>query len=633
MGYAPKAPAMANCPKCNAPLRDERARFCAECGAMVPLSTPTGADPLLGKVIADRFRLVSVLGEGGMGKVYLAEQKMGASTRKVAVKTLHNDIASDPQVAARFQRECDTVNQLTHPNTITLYDYGEWEGVLYLAMEYLQGESVAQNLLRAGPLDPQRAERILAQVCGSLHEAHEAGIVHRDLKPENVLLTIRGGTRDFVKVLDFGIAKRNEGEDPQVSQKLTRQGMVLGTPPYMSPEQFTGQQLDRRSDLYSLGVMAYEMLTGKLPFEAKTPWEWATKHLTQAPEPIEVHDKAGKLLARHKSAIMKALSKNREQRQGSVLEFLQELTAVADPSMAWAQVSTPAPVASGGLQTPAPMPVPQTQVAAAGSSPQFPATAWVGGSPTPSGSLQPTPMSAGGSMVSAPMPQVPSSGGGGKGIIIGAVVLVLLATAGVGVWWATRPPVQGPVAPPPVPPIAQNPPQNVLPPQNPPPQNPQQVTIAPVGPGQVTITPVGPENPPPETPEGLRPVNGNPPPPPPPVEPEEPPPTKRPPVKNGPSPADLQRGRQIAVTGVSAARLGNLDAGLSALREATRLAGRSEPTVAMLRQTVSVAGAQKIGLLLQQRRCMDAQLMFTRLRTAGAGDLARRHFTPDCPAR
>jgi len=615
---------------------------------MVPLSSPTGADPLLGKVIADRFRLVSVLGEGGMGKVYLAEQKMGASTRKVAVKTLHNDIASDPQVAARFQRECDTVNQLTHPNTITLYDYGEWEGILYLAMEYLQGESVAQNLLRSGPFDPQRTERILAQVCGSLHEAHEAGIVHRDLKPENVLLTVRGGTRDFVKVLDFGIAKRNEGEDPQVSQKLTRQGMVLGTPPYMSPEQFTGQQLDRRSDLYSLGVMAYEMLTGKLPFEAKTPWEWATKHLTQAPEPIEVHDKAGRLLERHKRAIMKALAKNREQRQSSVLEFLQELTAQADPSLAWAAVSTPAPIGtSGGIQTPAPMPVPATQGVAGAPSSPFPATAWVGGSPTPSGSLQPTPMSAGGSMVSAPMPQVSPSGGGGKGIVIGALVLVVLAAGGVGIWWATRPTPTGPITPPPIGPIAQqnppqqnppqqNPPQQNPPQQNPPQQNPQ-VTIQPVGPGQVTITPVQQNPPPQQNPEEpvLRPLDQNPPPQqnPPPVEPPPQEPTKRPPTKTGPSPADLQRGRQIAVTGVSAARLGNLDAGLTALREATRLAGRSEPTVAMLRQTVSVAGAQKIGLLLQQGRCVDAQMMFTRLRTAGAGDLARRHFNPDCPAR
>src|SRR6188474_203697 len=145
MGYPFSASAMTNCPKCNVPLKDERARFCAECGAMVPLAAGPSADPMLGKVIADRFRLVSILGEGGMGKVYLAEQKMGASTRKVAVKTLHGDIANDPQVIARFQRECDTVNQLTHPNTITLYDFGDWQGTLYIAMEYLQGESVAQT--------------------------------------------------------------------------------------------------------------------------------------------------------------------------------------------------------------------------------------------------------------------------------------------------------------------------------------------------------------------------------------------------------------------------------------------------------------------------------------------------------
>src|SRR6185369_10381989 len=125
------------------------------------------------------------------------------------------------------------------------------------------------------------------QVCGALDEAHMQGIIHRDLKPENIILTDRAGETDFVKVLDFGIAARTESADAQKEQKLTQQGMVLGTPPYMSPEQFTGKALDSRSDIYSLGVMAYEMLTGKLPFEADTPWQWATQHMTAAPKPLE----------------------------------------------------------------------------------------------------------------------------------------------------------------------------------------------------------------------------------------------------------------------------------------------------------------------------------------------------------
>ena len=133
---------------------------------------------------------------------------------------------------------------------------------------------------------PDRVAHIMEQICGSLEEAHGRGIVHRDLKPDNVVLVERAGKKDFVKVLDFGIAKRSKEEDKN-EQKLTQQGMVLGTPPYMSPEQFTGRPIDARSDIYSLGVMAYEMLTGKLPFKADTAWEWATQHMTQPPIPIE----------------------------------------------------------------------------------------------------------------------------------------------------------------------------------------------------------------------------------------------------------------------------------------------------------------------------------------------------------
>ena len=153
-------------------------------------------------------------------------------------------------------------------------------------MEFLQGKSLADLLEKEGAMTPERVAYIMEQVCGSLEEAHGRGIVHRDLKPDNVVLVERAGKKDFVKVLDFGIAKRSKEEDKN-EQKLTQQGMVLGTPPYMSPEQFTGQPIDARSDIYSLGVMAYEMLTGKLPFKADTAWEWATQHMTQPPIPIE----------------------------------------------------------------------------------------------------------------------------------------------------------------------------------------------------------------------------------------------------------------------------------------------------------------------------------------------------------
>ncbi len=214
---------------------------------------------------------------------------MGSTIRKVAIKTLHQHLSKDPSVLARFHRECGTVAQLEHPNTIKFFDFGSTQdGTLYIAMEFVAGRPLSEVIEKEGPLSPERVTKIMRQVCGVLDEAHLQGVIHRDLKPENIVLTNRAGETDFVKVLDFGIAARTEGTDTQKEQKLTQQGMVLGTPPYMSPEQFTGKALDARSDIYSLAVMAYEMLTRKLPFEADTPWQWATQHMTAQPIAFEV---------------------------------------------------------------------------------------------------------------------------------------------------------------------------------------------------------------------------------------------------------------------------------------------------------------------------------------------------------
>jgi serine/threonine-protein kinase len=269
------------CPACHTPNVDG-ARFCAKCGALMPAAAEPEVDPLIGTVIGGRFRIVAILGEGGMGRVYTAEQQMGTSVRKAAVKTLLAQYAKDPQVVARFMRECGVVSELEHPNTIKVYDFGQTvDGDLYIAMELLGGASL-EKALESGALAPERVDKILSQVCGSLQEAHDKGIVHRDLKPANIYLSKRAGEDDYVKVLDFGIAKRDE-KTSKHEAKLTAQGTVLGTPPYMSPEQFRGQELDARSDIYSLGVMSYEMLTGRLPFDADTPWAWATQHMTARP--------------------------------------------------------------------------------------------------------------------------------------------------------------------------------------------------------------------------------------------------------------------------------------------------------------------------------------------------------------
>jgi len=280
---------------------------------------------LVGTTIAGKYKITELLGEGGMGCVYVGEQLMGTTVRKVAVKTLHKHLSQDQKIKERFARECGTVAELHHPNTIQVFDFGTTpEGLLYIVMEFVKGQSVASVLEKEGPMDVVRVEKILTQVCGSLQEAHEHGIVHRDLKPDNVVLCDRAGQKDWVEVLDFGIAKRSSDHDPNEA-KLTQQGMVLGTPPYMSPEQFTGQPIDARSDIYALGVMTYEMLTGQLPFEANTAWEWATKHMTAQPKPIEAQPNGSLLPEKVRVAIMRALEKAPADRHASAKDFIESL--------------------------------------------------------------------------------------------------------------------------------------------------------------------------------------------------------------------------------------------------------------------------------------------------------------------
>lgn len=311
------------------------------------------SDRWIGKVISDRYRIMSVIGEGGMGRVYLAEQQMGRITRKVAVKTLHPDLAAEPMIAKRFNREAETVIRLAHPNTITFHDFGQTDdGTLFIVMEYINGESLAQ-VLNQGPMHPERIDYILDQICSSLHEAHEMGIIHRDLKPENIILTQRVSQSDFVKVLDFGIAKRTELDAD--SLKMTRAGVVLGTPPYMSPEQFAGQPLDRRSDIYSLGVMTYEMLTGHLPFKARTPWEWATKHLSAQPRPFEQTPEVP-LPDRCCHAVLRAISKHVDDRPPTTLVFAKEFQGCSQPPTSSAHFERVAPVDGGSATASGPLP-------------------------------------------------------------------------------------------------------------------------------------------------------------------------------------------------------------------------------------------------------------------------------------
>lgn len=342
-------------------LNTAAAQFCHQCGhALSTVVEPEAQeeDALMGKELLGRYTIVRLLGVGGMGRVYVADQKLGEATREVAIKTLLPEYSRDKDIQQRFRRESSTVISLSHPNTIQFFDFGEMEdGTLFIVMEYIKGESLAHALLR-GPIEPSRVDRLMLQICGSLAEAHQNGIVHRDLKPENVLLTSAGGQADYVKVLDFGIAKRGDMTNER-DTRLTQQGTVLGTPPYMSPEQFNGTELDPRSDIYSLGLMAYEMLTGELPFEARTPWEWATKHLTETPADLADHPIARGLHPNKVEAVMRALRKNRDERFESVTEFLRAFVGIDDTQSAWALATstTTGNLLGGSSPNPAPSPV------------------------------------------------------------------------------------------------------------------------------------------------------------------------------------------------------------------------------------------------------------------------------------
>jgi eukaryotic-like serine/threonine-protein kinase len=286
-------------------------------------------DNYVGKTIAGKFRVEQLIGEGGMGRVFRATQT--ALDKPVCLKVLRKSLLSDERTVARFQREAKAASRLNHPNSISIIDFGACDdGALYIAMEYVAGEDLHQVLSKDGPLPEKRVIRIMSQVLAALTDAHAAGVIHRDLKPENIMVEQRRGDPDFVKVLDFGIAKIQElpGEEP--SQALTRAGFVCGTPEYMSPEQARGAALDARSDLYAVGVMLYQCLTGVLPFEADSAVGFATMHLTTDPEPPRKKRADLAISESMNSLVLKAMSKDPNDRPQTAEVFRAELLAVGE---------------------------------------------------------------------------------------------------------------------------------------------------------------------------------------------------------------------------------------------------------------------------------------------------------------
>ncbi len=279
-------------------------------------------------ILNGQFLIEQKIGSGGMGAVYRANQP--AMNRQVAVKILHPKLTNRKDLASRFRREARAMSHLAHPNTVKVFLYGELEdGSLYIVMEYLEGKNLNQVVRREGPLPVERAIPVLVQVCGALQEAHSQGIIHRDLKPENIFLSTNGGLKDYAKVLDFGLAKVTERELRPGSIMLTQEGMVFGTPEFMSPEQAQGKKLDSRSDLYSLATILYEVLTGKLPFDAKTPMEYIQLHVTKAPIPLDERVPGKRFPPGLGAVIMKALAKKPEERFATALEFADALRPFA----------------------------------------------------------------------------------------------------------------------------------------------------------------------------------------------------------------------------------------------------------------------------------------------------------------
>jgi serine/threonine-protein kinase len=260
------------CPQCGSEY-ETSARFCPSDGTSL---RPKGTDSLIGRVMADRYHILKRIGEGGMGRVYLGEHvKMN---RQCAIKVMSPALVNDHESAARFAREASNAARIIHPNVAAVFDYGESEGLVYLVMEFVEGEPLARILAREAPLSVERALDLARQIADGLGAAHDLGIVHRDLKPDNILVSRNKAGKEIAKVVDFGIAKAIQ---ENAGDALTRTGLVIGTPEFMSPEQLLGDPIDARSDLYAMGCIMHLMLTASPPFSAPTREQMIKRRLSE----------------------------------------------------------------------------------------------------------------------------------------------------------------------------------------------------------------------------------------------------------------------------------------------------------------------------------------------------------------
>jgi len=293
-----------------------------------PTVVATHADPLLGQTLDGKYRIEARLGAGGMGTVYRALHLL--IDRPVAVKVLNQRFVEDEAAQARFRREAKATGRLQHANAVTVTDFGHTsDGYVYIVMELLEGQTLRDVLAREAPLETARAVSMMLQASAAVAAAHEAGIIHRDLKPANIFIVQRADVPSVVKVLDFGIAKlASESFDEGDKETLTAVGAMIGTPRYMSPEQCNGAELTPAADVYSLGVILYEMLTGTVPFSGATPLAIAIKHSAELPrDPRDITAAIPAELAR---LVLHALEKRPEDRPQNASEFHHKLLQIAD---------------------------------------------------------------------------------------------------------------------------------------------------------------------------------------------------------------------------------------------------------------------------------------------------------------
>jgi serine/threonine-protein kinase len=289
------------------------------------------SDPLVGSVVAERYKVERRLGEGGMGAVYLAEHVVLEKT--VALKVLHEDYSRRPDLVERFLHEAKAASRIRHEHVIDITDFGQTEnGNVFFAMEFLEGRDLAHEIVAGGALSWPRALEVMRQLCSALQAAHDVGVVHRDLKPANIYLISRLERSDYVKVLDFGIAKLTDLEE--AGQKLTRTGMVFGTPEYMSPEQARGDKPDRRVDVYAAGCILFELLTGTVPYQGDSFMGILTKHLFDPIPDLAARMAPGSVPAGLPAVLQRALAKDRNERFAEMSELAAALEGLGEPQPA-----------------------------------------------------------------------------------------------------------------------------------------------------------------------------------------------------------------------------------------------------------------------------------------------------------